>query len=136
MQYQKVITGASGFVGGHLCGRLGASGASASIATLDLLPRLGADDQCEHRQVDIRMSDAMRSLSGDWSTPLLIHLAAMAEVVMPFERMGELVDTNLRGIVNLLEAFAPERIVFASSSAVYGSVHGATVHTAIDCTRR
>lgn len=76
-----------------------------------------------HREADLRSPDALSAISQEWNAPVLVHLAALAEVIMPFAKMGELVSTNIHGTINVLEKFDPRRIVFASSSAVYGSVH-------------
>ena len=94
------------------------------MATLDLLPMDSMHHKGTHRQADLRSLDALSMLSSEWRAPVLVHLAAMAEVVMPFEKMGDIASTNIQGTINALEQFQPGRIVFASSSAVYGSVQG------------
>ena len=58
----------------------------------------------------------------------VIHLAARAGVRPSFETPQLYVDTNVTGTLNVLLAcrkYAIERLVFASSSSVYGSVSAA-----------
>ena len=127
MQVEKIITGAAGFVGNHLRRRLADVSLQSKPATLDLLPLEAGDGNAIHRQADIRQSDALAAIAQEWDARLLVHLAALAEAVLPFAQMGDLASTNIQGSVNILEQLAPERIVFASSSAVYGSVHDRAV---------
>jgi UDP-glucose 4-epimerase len=56
----------------------------------------------------------------------VFHLAARAEVVIPFDAIPDLNATNVAGTVNVLRAYTPRRFIFASSSAVYGN--GARPH--------
>jgi UDP-glucose 4-epimerase len=127
MQFEQIITGAAGFVGSHLCQRVSSPSAQAKTATLDLLPIDSTAASVHHRQADIRDSEALAPIVKDRDAAVVVHLAALAEAVMPFAQMGELANTNIQGTVNTLAQLSPKRIVFASSSAVYGSVHDRAV---------
>ena len=120
MQFNQIITGAAGFVGKHLCRQLAATSLNPKVAVLDLLPT--HQKEITGKLSDIRSAAMLSQLTDQWSAPVVIHLAALAEVVMPFEMMSDLNATNVQGTINILEAFNPKRFVFASSSAVYGSV--------------
>lgn len=115
-----LITGSSGFIGGHACRsaqRLLPAG--AHVCGLDIVTPQYAIGY-EHIPADIRIAD---SLSGLRNRDMLavIHLAARAEVVTPFRELGDLSLTNVNGTANLLNELDVSNFVFASSSAVYGS---------------
>jgi nucleoside-diphosphate-sugar epimerase len=113
MTAPTVITGTSGFIGSHLAEAL----AGRRFVGLDCaLPVNGI--RYEHVTADVRMPESMRAIGG---APVVVHLAALAEVVLPLDRVPGLVDTNVSGTVHVLETFQPRRFIFASSSAVYGN---------------
>jgi UDP-glucuronate 4-epimerase len=69
----------------------------------------------------VRSPAALGELARRLAPHTLIHLAAKREVVTPWDRLGELVETNVVGTFNVLEALRPRRILLASSSTVYGN---------------
>jgi nucleoside-diphosphate-sugar epimerase len=112
------VTGSAGFVGKHLCGKLIAAG--RELIGLD---RLDAPAGATYRpvQADIQDLDQIRQIGAEWAGRPMIHLAAEAEVITPWELVPAIFSTNLVGSWNLLTAFQPRLVVFASSSAVYGT---------------
>lgn len=123
-----LVTGSSGFIGAHVC----ASAAQylppqASVYGLDILPPDRARG-CTQIQADIRNADQLAGLPLRNPTAI-IHLAARAELLLPFEEIGGLSTTNVNGTANLLSRLEPRTFVFASSSAVYGSVSGQVAGT-------
>lgn len=120
MQFNQIITGSAGFVGKHLCRQLADTSVNPEFAVLDLLPT--HQYELIESLSDIRSATMLSQLAKQWSAPVVIHLAALAEVIMPFKMMSDLNATNVQGTINILDAFNPKRFVFASSSAVYGSV--------------
>jgi GDP-4-dehydro-6-deoxy-D-mannose reductase len=99
-----LITGADGFVGGHLLAELGSDGVAGSADVLD----------SEAFAVEVR----------DVRPGAVIHLAALSSVGASWESIAEVWRTNVLGTVQVLEAVraeAPEaRVIMASSGEVYG----------------
>jgi GDP-4-dehydro-6-deoxy-D-mannose reductase len=99
-----LVTGAQGFVGGHLIAQLGGRG----------LP------------VDIDVTDAKAVARAVAATApaAVVHLAALSSVGTSWEDAGETWRVNTVGTVNVLEAVRLEmpetRVLFASTGEVYG----------------
>ena len=131
-----LVTGAAGFIGSHTCERLVAAGhrvtgvdsfdgylypaevKHAHAAELARLPgdrfRMIAADICD----PAAMADA---ITGD--VDVVCHLAALAGVRPSLAEPVRYLRTNIEGTVVILErmrALGVARMVFASSSSVYG----------------
>jgi nucleoside-diphosphate-sugar epimerase len=116
-----LVSGSSGFIGTRLCRTLAASRRPGQLLVgLDKVP---AADPAGMQEIvgDIRDRPALMATLAGLRPEVLIHLAAVAEAVIPFDGLEELFGTNLGGTVNLLEAACPQRVVFTSSSSVYGN---------------
>jgi UDP-glucose 4-epimerase len=122
-----LITGGAGFIGSHLAGAFVAAGAgvrvlddlsTGSLDNLEALPvELVVGDICDPEVVD-------RAVQG---CDLLIHQAALVSVPKSIENPALTYRTNVTGTFNLFEAARQEgirRVVYASSSAVYGNLPG------------
>jgi UDP-glucuronate 4-epimerase len=133
------VTGGAGFIGSHLVERLAARG--NRVAVYDSFDPYY---DRETKEANIGPSLAMgnvRLVEGDIQDrerlfqtfararpTKVVHLAARAGVRPSFEKPQAYVDTNVSGTLNVLLAcrkYAIERLVFASSSSVYGSVSAA-----------
>jgi len=129
-----LVTGAAGFIGSTLVDRLLAEG--REVVGLDsfdpfypeaqkqrnLTSALGAAGFRLVRE-DIRSADAIDSLLRDSRFDSVVHLAALAGVRPSLERPSVYADVNVYGTSVVLEAAAKHgcpRVVFASSSSVYG----------------
>jgi len=115
---RRIVTGSSGFIGGHLCARLSREGATWGID----LAAPGAGAAHRHIAADIRDLERLR----DIAAPLprldaVFHLAASAEVLTPWGEVPALLTSNVEGTYNTLAGLEPRVAVFASSSSVYGS---------------
>src|SRR6266576_77796 len=112
-----VVTGSSGFIGTHLCAALcRPTNGRVSFTGLDITaPRLNG---YTHLQTDIRN---LQALDYKGNAPVVFHLAANAEVVLPLKALAGLVEVNVLGTLNILVSLRPEVFIFASSSAVYGN---------------
>jgi len=129
-----LVTGAAGFIGGHVAEALLARGDDvagldnfndyydparkrANVALLTPNPRFAL------HEADVRDAEAMERICAESDFDAVVHLAAMANVRYSIERAPLYTDVNVRGTVNLLEAARKADVphfVFASTSSVYG----------------
>ncbi|HYP15150.1 MAG TPA: GDP-mannose 4,6-dehydratase [Bryobacteraceae bacterium] len=129
-----LITGGAGFIGSHLAERLLREGRQVSI--LDDLndfydPALKCgnlepilDRGGSFHYADIRSKEAVDRVFDIEAPDAVVHLAARAGVRPSIDAPALYVDTNITGTLNILEAMRKHRtpkLVFASSSSVYGS---------------
>lgn len=136
MQEQTyLLTGCAGFIGSHVAEALLKEGRKV----------IGIDNFCDFYspkikeqnieialqnanfrlcKADIRDKDAMRHIFQEYQPTAVIHLAAMAGV-RPSIAEPELYNAvNVTGTINILELmkeFQLKKLVFASSSSVYGN---------------
>lgn len=119
-----LVTGGAGFIGTHLCRALISAG--KSVRSLDIADPSAPVAGVEYRRGDVRDKDTVIQAVRDCES--VFHLAAMVSVPECQDQPIESTRTNLLGTVNVLSAIQAEkgrtgravRIVFASSSAVYG----------------
>ena len=114
-----LVTGAGGFVGGHLCRALELRG--HGVVSL-FSPRRATGEQLA---VDLTDPEAVGRALADARPDAVVHLAARARPA-GLESIQTLLDNNVRAAHNVLEAVrcaAPRaRLIMVSSSAVYGAV--------------
>jgi UDP-glucuronate 4-epimerase len=127
-----LVTGGAGFIGSHLVDKLLATGHEVSI--LDDFndfydPQIkraniaGVAGEVAIHRVDLRDSAAVDLLFHREKFETIVHLAARAGVRPSISQPQLYYDTNVSGTLHLLEAARRtgiERVVFASSSSVYG----------------
>jgi len=113
-----VVTGSSGFIGGHFCAAM--TGCHRPLLGIDRLPALaGVPPQA--LTLDLACGAKLESAAAGWQNGRLLHLAADAEVVLPWAAIPGLFSSNLLGTWNALNFLKPRLCVFASSSSVYGN---------------
>ena len=99
------LTGQSGFIGSHLCARLGSH-------------------ELEFLRHDLRDHDKVTQQVIQSNPDIIIHLAARTEVEQSFNEQISFSEINYVGTVNLIEAakFCKnlQRFLFASTMEVYG----------------
>jgi len=132
-----LVTGAGGFIGGHLVGRLVADGARVRAfvhynsrgdrGTLDLLdPALTADVEVvagELRDIE----SVTRAVSG---TEVVFHLAAQIAIPYSYVNPRDFVEVNAIGSLNVAQAALAtgvQRLVHTSTSEVYGAARSVPI---------
>lgn len=130
-----LVTGAFGFLGGHVCKAL--CGLGAKVTALD--SRTGSErpslvngfrEQVSVQTLDMTDNAAVRRLIASKRFSTILHFAAYATVIEraaanPYETIG----SNTMAWVNLLEAVRvsgnmPESVLLASTDKVYGDSGG------------
>ena len=144
-----LVTGAAGFIGFHTARRLLTDG--ESVIGVDNFnayydrslkdarwSQLTGDENFTGLHLDIGDRDAVASLFESHHIDQVIHLAAQAGVRHGVEHPHDYADTNLVGMLNILEGCrhaTVSHLVYASTSSVYGangampfSEHHGTAH--------
>ena len=129
-----LLTGGAGFIGSHVAEALIRGGTRLSIVdNLDNfyalsrkrlnLQEIGKAGTYEFFEADVRDMDALRKVAEHVQPEIVIHLAARAGVRPSIEQPALYEGVNVAGTVNLLEIareFKVQRLIFGSSSSVYG----------------
>ena len=115
-----LITGASGFAGGHLA--QACAGAGDEVIGFS---RSGAASAGEGRAVDLRDLAATREAVGEAQPDVVYHLAALSSVARSWADPAQTTIENTATAVNVLEAVRHEaaaaRVVWVSSCEVYAA---------------
>ncbi len=114
------VTGIGGFLGPHLCRALLARGHEVAGSYLGHPPSdLGRAALVE---ADLENREALRRAIADADPEVVVHLAGLSNVGESWMRIGDYFRANVLGTENLLAAAAGRRVLFASTSEVYGAV--------------
>ena len=120
-----LVTGAAGFIGSHLVDRLVEEGAEVvaidNLKDGDLSNLTESMDKIELHEIDIRDFESLKEVMD--GVEIVFHLAANANVPYSVEDPRYDFETNALGTFNVLKLsldFGVEKVVYASSAAVYG----------------
>lgn len=130
-----LITGCAGFIGSHVAEKLLALGHCViGIDNFDSFydPKIKEENirpatslpAFELHRGDIRDSNLLRNIFAKCSIDLVIHLAARAGVRPSIEQPMLYYEVNVQGtlvILEMMKEFHVKKLVFASSSSVYGN---------------
>ena len=146
-QKRILLTGCAGFIGSHLCEQLLAAGHQVwGIDNFDdFYPRVVK----ERNMSGFAAHANFQLIEGDIATPdvwntlnikvdLVIHLAAKAGVLPSLKNPSGYLETNIHGTQRLLEWMREndcKKLVFGSSSSVYGNTKETPFHEAMDVSR-
>ena len=126
-----LVTGAGGFIGSHLVETLATEG--AHVGAFVRYTSRGDQGNLEFLSSEVR--DSLRVIQGDLRDPAAIlkamdgvevvfHLGALIAIPYSYVNPREVVDVNVMGTLNVLEAcrrVSPRRLVHTSTSEVYGT---------------
>jgi len=124
MEKEKVIvTGGAGFIGSHIADFLVSQGYDVHIVdSLCSGVRENVNNMATLHVVDIRDRDRLVDVFS--GARYVFHEAAIPQVQYSIENPVETNDVNVSGLLNILEISrlsGVHRVIFASSSAVYGN---------------
>lgn len=126
---EVLITGGAGFIGSHLAENLIGLGARVTIfdnfSTGTLANLASIAQELNFVGGDVR--DYATCLWATQNKSLIFHCAAQTSVPGSMEAPLDFNQTNIQGTANILEAArcnGVQRVVFSSSSAVYGQREG------------
>ena len=112
-----LVTGASGFIGGHLCRRLLRCGAKIDAVSRE--PQISADGQINWWQADLADPRAVRQVVDEVRPDIVFHLASHVTGARSPKDILPTFYGNLASTVHLLTALAEfgcQRVVVANSS--------------------
>jgi UDP-glucose 4-epimerase len=120
---RALVTGVAGFIGSHIARRLIAEG--EEVVGLDSLLAGSLDNIADLHDLrfiegDLRDEHVVRKAADGCG--LIFHQGAMRSVPLSVRKPTETTDVNVRGTLNVLLAAreSSARVVFASSSSIYG----------------
>jgi NAD dependent epimerase/dehydratase len=126
-----LITGADGFIGSHLCEACIRQG--AEVRAFVLYNSFGRAGWLDYVADDIRASlevfpgdlrDPQATLLATAGRDMIVHLAALIAIPYSYRAPDSYVDTNVKGILNLLNAARVHEVghfIHTSTSEVYGT---------------
>lgn len=126
-----LVSGAGGFIGSHLVERLASEGSEVTALVrynsrsdyglIELIPSDIAE-RLNVQSVDLGDEEAVRDVCKD--IEYIFHLGALISIPYSYTHLEELIDTNVKGTLNILKAGRScnvKRLIHTSTSEVYGT---------------
>ena len=119
-----LVTGGAGFIGSTLVYQLVVLGGEVLVVdNLSTGSFSNVDPRAEFRKIDVTSPEFLE-VAREFNPDVIVHLAAQASVANSVDDPDETFRVNVGGTRNVVEAVkacpACERLVFASTAAVYG----------------
>ncbi len=118
-----LVTGGAGFIGSNLVDKLIDEGHQVVIIdNLSTGKKENLNSQADFHQVDIRDFNSIKPLFE--GIDYVFHLAALPRVPFSVEKPIETSEVNVMGTINVFKSALDnniKRVIFASSSSVYGN---------------
>ncbi len=128
-----LVTGGAGFIGSHLVNRLVSDGHEVVVVDdLSTGKKENINEWCQFYKRDITLMRRESDISMFASIDVVFHLAAFPRVQPSIEEPMLAHNINVDGTLNVLNACrlsGVKRVVFTSSSAVYGEAETPTFET-------
>lgn len=130
-----LITGGAGFIGSHLVNKILSKDKNAEITVLDNLSS-GYLENINEKKVNFIKGDILninKLINSSTGRDYIFHLAADISVPNSVQNPINTHKINVEGTLNVLEAARQnkiKRVIFSSSSAIYGQVEGSVVEDA------
>ncbi|MCS4150710.1 NAD-dependent epimerase/dehydratase family protein [Salinibacter ruber] len=122
---KALVTGGLGFIGSHLSRKLVAGGHDVTVFDNESRGSTGRLEEVSHGvnfvRGDIRSKEALKEVKEEFD--VIFHLAAVNGTKAFYERPAQVLDVNVTGTKNVVELAREmdvDRLVFTSSSEVYG----------------
>lgn len=121
-----LVTGGTGFIGSHLIPELQKKGHDVFNMERYVTGRIGKTHKVQTVYADLTDNFSVRKAVKLVKPETIIHLASISAVSYSYKHPQEVIETNLIGTINLMEAFLKEsyvldQFIFAGTSEEYGN---------------
>jgi UDP-glucose 4-epimerase len=124
-----LVTGGAGFIGSHVADRYLALG--HEVAVLDNLStgkRENLNPQARFYEADLTEPECVRKVVQEFRPHVINHHAAQASVALSVQQPLVDAESNISGMINLLEAARENGVRRVIYSSTGGAIYGATDH--------
>lgn len=123
---KALITGAEGFIGGHLASLLDVKGYDVWVSVEDKRLTKSQFNPSKTLECDIRLAEEVERTVSTSQPDVIYHLAAQSYPTLSWKNPQHTFEVNVTGTINVFEAILrnnmDSKVVVACSSAEYGAV--------------